>query len=101
MGLAPFTIDWSPVDSEHDSITSYGDRPNTFDEASEYFRAHFLQVHRRKDVGKRSIYVVRPWQRLALSSVFPSGSEFDDVFTQHFTSMLVGLMRSFPPDIGH
>lgn len=38
-------------------ITSYGDRPNTYEEASEYFRAHFLQVHRRKDVGKRSIYV--------------------------------------------
>ncbi|KAF9650559.1 G-protein alpha subunit [Thelephora ganbajun] len=38
-------------------ITSYGDRPNTYEEASEYFRAHFLQVHRRKDVGKRAMYV--------------------------------------------
>jgi hypothetical protein len=55
---APFTIGSSPVNSKHDSITSYGDRPNTYEEASEYFRAHFLQVHRRKDVGKRAIYVV-------------------------------------------
>ncbi|EIN11213.1 G-alpha-domain-containing protein [Punctularia strigosozonata HHB-11173 SS5] len=38
-------------------ITSYGDRENTFEEASEYFRAHFIQVHRRKDISRRQLYV--------------------------------------------
>lgn len=37
-------------------ITSYGDRPNRFEEVSEYFRAHFLQVHRRNDISKRALY---------------------------------------------
>ncbi|KAI5118923.1 hypothetical protein M0805_003747 [Coniferiporia weirii] len=37
-------------------ITSYGDRPNSYEEVSEYFRAHFLQVHRRNDVSKRALY---------------------------------------------
>ncbi|TFL03021.1 guanine nucleotide binding protein, alpha subunit [Pterulicium gracile] len=37
-------------------ITSYGDRPNTYDEVSEYFRAHFIQVHRRKDISNRTLY---------------------------------------------
>jgi len=61
-------------------ITSYGDRPNTYEEASEYFRAHFLQVHRRKDVGNRAIYVR---------------------FTQHFTSMLdVQATRSILAVVG-
>lgn len=41
------------------SITSYGDRPNSYDEVSEYFRAHFLQVHRRNDISKRALYAVR------------------------------------------
>ena len=27
---------------------------------SEYFRAHFIQVHRRKDVSHRPLYLVRP-----------------------------------------
>jgi len=37
-------------------ITSYGDRPNTFSDVSEYFRAHFIQVHRRNDIGRRALY---------------------------------------------
>jgi len=37
-------------------ITSYGERPNTYEEVSEYFRAHFLQVHRRHDISKRALY---------------------------------------------
>lgn len=40
------------------SITSYGDRPNTYAEVSEYFRAHFVQVHRRNDIGRRALYAV-------------------------------------------
>ncbi|KAM5536705.1 hypothetical protein V8D89_009632 [Ganoderma adspersum] len=38
-------------------ISSYGDRPNEFEEVSEYFRAHFIQVHRRKDVSHRPLYL--------------------------------------------
>lgn len=63
MSSIALDIDWSQANSNRDSITSYGDRPNTYEEASEYFRAHFLQVHRRKDVGDRAMYVVRQWQR--------------------------------------
>lgn len=37
-------------------ITSYGDRPNTFPDVSDYFRAHFIQVHRRNDIGRRVLY---------------------------------------------
>lgn len=37
-------------------ITSYGDRPNTYADVSEYFRAHFIQVHRRNDIGRRVLY---------------------------------------------
>ncbi|GJE90040.1 G-protein alpha subunit [Phanerochaete sordida] len=37
-------------------ISSYGDRPNTYEEVSEYFRAHFIQTHRRKDVSHRVLY---------------------------------------------
>lgn len=40
------------------SISSYGDRPNTYEEVSEYFRAHFIQVHRRKDAHRRTLYTV-------------------------------------------
>ena len=40
------------------SITSYGDRQNSYEEVSDYFRAHFLQVHRRNDVSKRALYAV-------------------------------------------
>ncbi|OAX40910.1 G-protein alpha subunit [Rhizopogon vinicolor AM-OR11-026] len=38
-------------------ITSYGDRPNTFADVSEYFRAHFIQVHKRHDISRRALYV--------------------------------------------
>lgn len=41
------------------SISSYGDRPNDYEEVCEYFRAHFIQVHRRKDVSHRPLYLVR------------------------------------------
>ncbi|KAF8498835.1 guanine nucleotide binding protein, alpha subunit [Hysterangium stoloniferum] len=37
-------------------ITSYGDRVNTYEEASQYFRAHFLQVHRKNDESKRTLF---------------------------------------------
>ncbi|KAG6828891.1 hypothetical protein H0H92_006397 [Tricholoma furcatifolium] len=39
------------------SITSYGERPNVYENVSEYFRSHFMQVHRRKDIAKRSLFV--------------------------------------------
>ncbi|KAI0784647.1 G-protein alpha subunit [Abortiporus biennis] len=38
-------------------ISSYGDRPNSYEEVSEYFRAHFIQVQKRKDSAHRSLYV--------------------------------------------
>ncbi|EIW63663.1 G-protein alpha subunit [Trametes versicolor FP-101664 SS1] len=38
-------------------ISSYGDRPNDYEEVCEYFRAHFIQVHRRKDVSHRPLYL--------------------------------------------
>ncbi|KAF9263748.1 G-protein alpha subunit [Marasmius fiardii PR-910] len=38
-------------------ITSYGSRPNKYEDVSNYFRAHFVQVHKRKDTSGRSLYV--------------------------------------------
>ncbi|GLB36979.1 putative G protein alpha subunit [Lyophyllum shimeji] len=38
-------------------IPSYGNRPNTYEEASEYFRAHFCQVQRKKDKTHRALFV--------------------------------------------
>ncbi|RDB15608.1 Guanine nucleotide-binding protein alpha-4 subunit [Hypsizygus marmoreus] len=38
-------------------ITSYGDRPNRYENVSEYFRSHFMQVHKRKDISGRALYV--------------------------------------------
>ncbi|KAJ7586366.1 guanine nucleotide binding protein, alpha subunit [Mycena floridula] len=38
-------------------ITSYGNRGNTYEEVSEYFRAHFVQIHRKKDPAHRVLYV--------------------------------------------
>jgi len=38
-------------------ITSYGDRPNTYDEVTTYFKAHFSQVHRRNNEAKRVLYI--------------------------------------------
>jgi hypothetical protein len=39
------------------SITSYGERENRFEEVAEYFRAHFAQVHKRKGVQKQELYI--------------------------------------------
>ncbi|THH16106.1 hypothetical protein EW146_g4480 [Bondarzewia mesenterica] len=39
-----------------DSITSYGDRPNEYEAVLQYFRSHFLQVHRRNNEQKRVLY---------------------------------------------
>jgi hypothetical protein len=38
------------------SILSYGDRPNEYDSVVQYFRAHFLQVHRRNNENRRVLY---------------------------------------------
>ncbi|KAH9923106.1 guanine nucleotide binding protein, alpha subunit [Amylocystis lapponica] len=38
-------------------ISSFGDRPNTYEEVSEYFRAHFIQAHKRKDVSHRQPFL--------------------------------------------
>ncbi|TFK65805.1 G-alpha-domain-containing protein [Pluteus cervinus] len=57
-------------------ITSFGDRPNTYESVSEYFRSHFVQVHRRKDTFGRALYV-------------------------HFTSMLdIKATQSIISDVG-
>lgn len=55
-------------------VTSYGDRPNTFEEVTEYFRGHFVQVQKRKDPTKRPLYVqfssvldIRDSQRIIVS----------------------------------
>jgi len=38
------------------SITSFGDRPNDYETVVQYFRAHFLQVHRRNNENRRVLY---------------------------------------------
>ena len=38
------------------SITSYGDRPNDLETVLQYFRAHFLQAHRKNNEKKRVLY---------------------------------------------
>ncbi|KJA18360.1 hypothetical protein HYPSUDRAFT_90079 [Hypholoma sublateritium FD-334 SS-4] len=38
-------------------ITSFGTRPNNFETVSDYFRSHFLQVHRKKDDANRRLYI--------------------------------------------
>jgi len=38
-------------------ITSFGDRPNEYDEVTNYFKAHFAQVHRRSNDAKRVLYI--------------------------------------------
>ncbi|KAJ6507424.1 guanine nucleotide binding protein, alpha subunit [Mycena vitilis] len=38
-------------------IISYGDRPNNFSTAAEYFRSHFLAAHKKKDAFQRRLYV--------------------------------------------
>ena len=42
----------------HNSITSYGERENRYEEVAEYFRAHFAQIHKRKGVQKQELYIV-------------------------------------------
>jgi guanine nucleotide-binding protein subunit alpha len=37
-------------------ITSYGNRPNEYDSVVSYFRAHFLQAHRRNNELRRVLY---------------------------------------------
>ncbi|KIY69111.1 guanine nucleotide binding protein, alpha subunit [Cylindrobasidium torrendii FP15055 ss-10] len=37
-------------------ITSFGNRANTYEEVVQYFRAHFLQVHRRNNENRRVLY---------------------------------------------
>lgn len=39
------------------SITSFGERPNEYDEVTNYFKAHFAQVHRRNNEAKRVLYI--------------------------------------------
>lgn len=49
------------------SITSFGERSNDYETVVQYFRAHFLQVHRRNNENRRVLYthftsvVVRLW----------------------------------------
>ncbi|KAF9557492.1 G-protein alpha subunit [Agrocybe pediades] len=38
-------------------ITSFGDRANNFETVSDYFRSHFIQVHRRKGFQSRQLHV--------------------------------------------
>ncbi|KAJ7782560.1 guanine nucleotide binding protein, alpha subunit [Mycena maculata] len=38
-------------------IPSYGNRPNNFSTAAEYFRSHFLAAHKKKDSFQRRLYV--------------------------------------------
>lgn len=38
------------------SIPSYGDRANTYDAVIDYFRTHFLQVHRKNNEEHRVLY---------------------------------------------
>ncbi|PFH48743.1 hypothetical protein AMATHDRAFT_64668 [Amanita thiersii Skay4041] len=37
-------------------ITSFGDRSNDYETVVQYFRAHFLQVHRRNNENRRVLY---------------------------------------------
>ncbi|KZT29596.1 G-protein alpha subunit [Neolentinus lepideus HHB14362 ss-1] len=37
-------------------ITSYGDRPNQYEPVVAYFRAHFLNVHKKNNENKRVLY---------------------------------------------
>lgn len=38
------------------SIVSFADRTNDYETAVQYFRAHFLQVHRRNNESRRVLY---------------------------------------------
>ena len=55
---AAFLFDFSLFPSLFigDSIPSYGDRANTYEAVIDYFRTHFLQVHRRNNENRRVLY---------------------------------------------
>ena len=38
------------------SIPTYGNRPNTYDSVIDYFRTHFMQVHRKNNEEQRVLY---------------------------------------------
>ncbi|TFY71148.1 hypothetical protein EVG20_g1842 [Dentipellis fragilis] len=38
-------------------ITSYGERPNRYEDVAEYFRAHFVQIHKRKSQSRQTLFV--------------------------------------------
>ncbi|KAJ7910964.1 guanine nucleotide binding protein, alpha subunit [Mycena leptocephala] len=50
-------------------ITSYGNRPNNFSTAAEYFRSHFLAAHKKKDVFQRILYVDVQATQIIIASV--------------------------------
>lgn len=41
------------------SITSYAERPNTYEEVATYFKAHFEHAHKRNDDARRRLFAVR------------------------------------------
>ena len=45
-----------PFNTTLRSITSFGDRSNDYETVVQYFRAHFLQVHRRNNENRRVLY---------------------------------------------
>jgi hypothetical protein len=40
------------------SVPSYGNRKNAYEEVSQYFRAHFIQAHRKHDTAERVLFTV-------------------------------------------
>ncbi|KAA1472821.1 G-protein alpha subunit [Dentipellis sp. KUC8613] len=38
-------------------ITSYGERANRYEDVAEYFRAHFVQIHKRKSQSRQTLFV--------------------------------------------
>ena len=75
----------APLNCLRLSLMSYGNRPNNFSTAAEYFRTHFLAAHKKKDAFQRRLYVVSfsPIQQLLVRFAHPS------LARQHFTTMLV------------
>lgn len=45
-----------PVNLIVNSITSFGERSNDYETVVQYFRAHFLQVHRKNNENRRVLY---------------------------------------------
>jgi hypothetical protein len=82
------------------SITSYGDRENTWEEVSEYFRCHFIQVQKRKDSSKRALYVVcvfpllvSGYHRLITRQQFSSMLDVEDSRRIILHGELIGSLR--------